>query len=115
MENCSLYFAITLDRKQAIFQSHDNYSLIICNVSDGKIVKRLEAHTTIVTEIAITPDNKRVISLSYDGKLLVWDMVNGTIIAAYQFESDITCMAVNDDTIVVGDSDQNVHILSLRT
>lgn len=52
--------------------------------SDGSVQKMLEGHTGAITELAVSPNNQRLASVSRDGSLRVWNLNDGTV----AFKSD---------------------------
>jgi WD40 repeat protein len=59
---------------------------------------------------------KRLISVSDDNNLKVWDLLNRGVIASFTGDSALKCCAVAADgvTIVVGEASGKVHFLRLE-
>jgi WD40 repeat protein len=77
-------------------------------------IRKLEGHIGRVSSVAVTPDNKRVVSGGGDGAVKVWDLTGLTdIISVFYADANVACCATNGQQIVAGDSLGNVHRLVL--
>lgn len=102
--------------------------LLISGFTDGSIhgwdlnlglkneVIKLIGHTASICSIAITPNEKRAISVSRDKSLRVWDLVNKKNLVTLAFDSTPTTCDVGADnlTIAVGESSGRLHLLRLE-
>jgi WD40 repeat protein len=52
-------------------------SIRLWNVASGEELLRLEAHTDTVESLAFSPDGNRLISVGWDGYVILWDATNG--------------------------------------
>lgn len=66
--------------------------------------------------MAVTPDGRRVVSVSDDRRLKVWDLRDGTLLATFTGEVQIRSSAVAQDgvTIVTAEESGQVHIVRLE-
>lgn len=65
--------AFTRDGKRLLSGGLDNH-VLVWNLEDGTLVKRMENHTGWVWEIAVSPDGKTALSASADSTILLWDL-----------------------------------------
>ena len=65
----SLAFNSTGDR----LLSGDNTGLSIWDVSKKQLVTTLRGHQSSIMGVAFSPDDKRIISGSYDGEIRIWE------------------------------------------
>jgi WD40 repeat protein len=74
----------------------------------------LEGHGGWVTAVAVTPDGRRAVSGSDDGMLKLWDLEQGTVLATFTADQDITAVAaISDRLFLAGDGGGRVHLLEL--
>ncbi|KAJ2935963.1 hypothetical protein H1R20_g1129, partial [Candolleomyces eurysporus] len=66
-------------------------------IEDVNCLSKLEGHSLTVNAVAISPDNKRVVSGSFDGTLRIWDLETGK------------------QRIVSGSSDETIRIWDAAT
>lgn len=72
--------AIDKDDKWVALASSD-FSIKIFDLKEGRILKEIhEAHSESLSSIDFSPNGKRVVSASYDGKMKVWNWMNGEIV-----------------------------------
>ena len=66
--------------------------------------------------MAITADDRRVVSASEDKTLKVWDLETGALICTFICEGFVSCAAVAPDgrTFVAGDAAGRVYFLRLE-
>lgn len=69
---------ISPDEKYIASSSWDGY-VNIWNVSDGKLLKRLNADKHKVFDVEFSPDCKHLACGYYDGTIRIWNYVNGTV------------------------------------
>ena len=62
----------------------DDYDVIVWDLSDGKILHRLEGHAGKVMGLAATRDGARLASASWDGTVRVWDTETGEPLATLE-------------------------------
>ena len=109
--------AVTADGQRIVSGGTDG-TVRVWNLASGRLKRTLEGHTGQVWAVAVTADGQRIISGSRDHTVRVWDLASGTELAYWV--TDITpvwgCAAHPRDptTLVYGDSDGRVVVLSLR-
>ena len=62
----------------------EDETIIVWNVESGDKVRTLKGHPHFVNSVAITPDDKNIVSWSGDKTAKVWSMDDGKIL--YTFE-----------------------------
>ncbi|MGK7931372.1 MAG: WD40 repeat domain-containing protein [Microcystaceae cyanobacterium] len=87
----------------------------ICNSKIEKEEKIQRKDNYSINSVAVTSDDKIIISGSTDKTVKVWDIKTGNCIATFTAEAAITCVAVAPDNvaIVAGDAIGRVHFLKL--
>ncbi len=85
---------------------------------DGRLLRSLNGHTDSVNAIAITPDDKQVISGSSDKTLKVWNLKTGEIerSLAGHFDS-VNAIAITPDSkwVISGSSDKTLIVWNQET
>jgi WD40 repeat protein len=81
--------------------------------------QRLKSHSTDVTDIAVTCDGRRAVSVSLTGTVLLWDVGSGQIVQRTDLAQTglplLFCVAVtHDERAVLGWSNGNLCIWSLN-
>lgn len=77
--------------------SGDN-SLILWDLSSGKIIRRFTGHTDAIWALAMSPDGKMALSGSSDTTMILWDVETGQAIRQFQGHSKaIWFVALSDD------------------
>ncbi len=86
---------------------------------DGRLLHELEGHDWDVVDLAISSDNARVVSASWDGKIMIWNLQNGDVIDEFS-DPDQVCAAfaavahtTNLSKIVSGACDNTIAIWKL--
>jgi WD40 repeat protein len=65
--------------------------------------------------VAVSADERRAISVSYDKTLRVWDLDTGALIAMFTCDVAVySCAFIGDDKLIAGDAGGCVHFLSLE-
>ena len=71
----------------------------------------------LVNAMALTADGRRVVSVSYDNTLRLWDLKDGKELATFTLDGNVTACSVggpDSQMIVVGDGFDRVHFLRFR-
>ncbi|MFX1447993.1 MAG: TIR domain-containing protein, partial [Promethearchaeota archaeon] len=95
-----------------------NKSLIVWDLSSGKLIKTLKGHTDIISSVAFSPGGKYVASGSYDKTLLEWEINSGEIHWTLSGHDDaVTSIAASNDAkyVVSGSRDKTIIIWESRT
>ncbi|EDO31117.1 predicted protein, partial [Nematostella vectensis] len=81
---------ITNDDCCFIVGSHTNHQqLRMFDISSGKLVKDLNAHTHAVMRIELLRAHNMLVSSSRDGTVKVWDVANAHVIDSFDFQSQV--------------------------
>ncbi|CCI39087.1 WD40 repeat domain-containing protein [Microcystis aeruginosa] len=109
---------MTPDEKKVV--SINNYSdypnsIKIWDNETAKILLTLTGHSSIVKEIAITPDGTKIISGSRDSSIKIWNLSTGKCLHTFIDDSPITAIAISPDgkKIIAGDEAGSLHFLEL--
>ena len=104
--------AVSLRGKLVLSASRDP---VVWDLETGE-ERHLSGHSDLVNSVAISPDGKLGLSASQDNTAKVWDILNGKVIASFDFDSPAQCCVVATDgiTFVVGDNLGRVHFLRLE-
>ena len=57
------------------------------------LLKTLKGHRAPLRGIVVLPDAGHVASASSDGRLLLWDYSQGTVLRKFQHAEEFTCLA----------------------
>jgi len=97
----------------------DEFGFIsLLNVSDGSLVRTIgPAHDGRVTEVVLDPAGERLATAGIDGKVRVWDLETGLLLATLTGPSDLTGIRFSADgeRILVGSPDGAIQVLDSRT
>ena len=80
--SCRFSVAVTSDGKWVV-SSADN-TISIFNRKSGKIVRTLKGHSDDVVRVAISPDEKKIVSGSKDKTVKVWSMKDGNLLHTFE-------------------------------
>ena len=82
------------------------------------MIKLFNGHKNPVTAVAMTPDNRRAISVSLDKTIIIWDLVAGKIFNQLQDRDSATIVGITADgrrAITGGYSDNTLTVWDLDT
>ena len=91
------------------------YGLKAWDLASGEVLHTLEGHTGGVTEVKVTADGTRAVSVSRDSTLVSWGLESGTRVAAFAGDAPMTAVVLARDgrTIAAGDNQGRVHFLRI--
>ena len=85
-------------KSQKYSNPYDIYICIIWDLNKGKSIHLLKGHTNCVTSVAITPDGKRAITVSFDRNYILWNLVTGKSVTSWKGnDSIIRTIAITPD------------------
>lgn len=67
---------VTADGRWAVTGSSSDPTVRVWEVASGACVAALEGHADEVQEVAVSSDGRRVLSVSRDGTMRVWDRLD---------------------------------------
>ncbi len=68
-----------IDSKRGVAHGRIGLSEVIWEVPSGKVLSSSSGHVTYVSGVAVTADNKHVITSSEDGTVLKWELATGKL------------------------------------
>ncbi len=75
------YSSIAVNLEKDIIVVGDDKTVMILRLSDGKKLSFLRKHTGKVSDVAISPDGKNIVSVSGDDRTIrIWDLDSGELI-----------------------------------
>lgn len=100
----------------ALSPRYHNGTLKVWDLQAGTELATLSGHTGWVRAVAVTPDDRWVVSVSDNRRLKVWDLRDGMLPATFTAEGQIRSGAVAQDgvTIVAAEESGQVHIVRLE-
>jgi WD40 repeat protein len=88
-------------------------------LTTGSTLHKLAGHTSLVTDVVVTPDGDRVVSTSLDNMLNVWDLATGALLKTLRGHPDsVEAVALTPDgklAISCGVNDARLRVWDLRT
>ncbi len=113
--------AIFSQNGQYIYSGGDDYLIWIWDSQTGAELDILEGHQDRITALALTPDGKKMISISSDGSLIVWKIESNINISKILIlsidSSELLALAVHPKKplVVVGASDNTLRLWNIET
>lgn len=81
--------------------SKDDHSVKVWDIKSGKIIGTLDAHEAIISTFEFSPNGKKMLSSSQDGKLVLWDIVQWEIIDSLTLDSPVSAIKFKDNNIIL--------------
>jgi WD40 repeat protein len=80
-------------------------------------VRRFGGHTDLVDFIAISPDERTILSASSDDTLILWNIETGQILRRFEYNSDLTFVVFSPDgrTAISGGRDTTIVLWDVKT
>jgi U3 small nucleolar RNA-associated protein 21 len=73
----------------------DDLIIRIFDIDTFKLIRKFEGHENQITDIAISPDSRWIVSSSVDKTVRVWDLPSGKMIDWFLIDNIITSMSFN--------------------
>lgn len=88
--------AISLDRKLIATYDHNGHKIRICSTMNKTVLYVLTIHQDTVSNLAFFPDNKHLVSASFDGTAKISNVESGRVIQTIELgENDVTSVTVS--------------------
>jgi serine/threonine protein kinase/WD40 repeat protein len=102
---------MSADRK-SIFGGMQNGLIQVWSVSDGKKIKELRGHTTVVRSLSVTTDGRYLAAASNDRTARIWDLELDQCIRQCTHDAQVSAVefAGGNHRIVTGDVAGGVHV-----
>ncbi|UJR35756.1 hypothetical protein I4U23_028505 [Adineta vaga] len=103
---------------QHVFCTTRSNEIAMYHIPSKKLVKKFTGHTSMITRIQLTHNNKYLVSSSKDLTVKVFNLNSGELENNYTVHHDeILCMVVshNNEQIVTGSRDRLIIVLRLET
>lgn len=117
-EHTKQIISIDISQDSSIFVSGGKDSLIVIwDLLNGGIKKKLSYHQGIVTSVKISPDNRLITSGSTDNKVVVYDIVDEKILYTFSdHKDDITAVdfSPNGEILASSSGDHNINLYNLK-
>jgi mitogen-activated protein kinase organizer 1 len=108
--------AVSHDNEWFASSGHDK-SIFVCDVSSGKVTRKLQGHQQRVNALALNDDSTVLASASYDQKVHLWDMRTQNRIPLQTLadcKDSATSVAMSGAAIVVGCVDGVLRTYDMR-
>lgn len=89
---------------------------IICVWQGLECVKVFNKHTSNITDVCVSPDNKWIASSSYDGTVRVWDLQWGQqkhVLRGHV--NEVMCVMIHREYIISGSADHTIGVWNMGT
>ncbi len=91
----AVHMAVSRDGRHVLFASGQN--VILYDGVTGKELRRLQGHTSHLTDMAFLPDGLHCLAASNDKMVHVWEIESGKEVRRLNHESPAHCLAVSGD------------------
>ncbi|MBK8989374.1 MAG: WD40 repeat domain-containing protein [Chloroflexi bacterium] len=107
--------AVTPNGQCILFSGMGSHDIYMWNNHSKELVRCFQGHSSLISGINITPDNKFILSSSYDCSALLWDFETGNKISAFSVDGPIAASAFSpiENTILLGEKSGQLHFLRL--
>jgi WD40 repeat protein len=80
-------------------------------------VRRFVGHTDAVDIVAVSPDERTMLSASWDNTLILWDIETGEVLWQFEYSDEINAVAFSPDgrTAISGGKDTTAVLWDVRT
>jgi len=98
--------------------THHDFAVSMRNVDDGELIHEFAGHTSIVWDLAISPDGRRLATSSEDWTMRIWDLQNLDLVATVDAPPGGYASVVytpDNEALIVSDSTGNISMLDART
>ena len=79
----------------------EEYNIRVWNVESGEVIHTIEEHTSTVEGVAFNPDATQFASVSWDGRLILWDMETGEIVRELGGENGAHGFTIDDNDAII--------------
>jgi WD40 repeat protein len=87
----------------------------VWDLNTGELVQTLEGHIRMVTSIAVTSDNSKIVSGSLDNTICLWDLNTGNLTERFTFYHPVASIAITFDNakILYASSYFAIHVYDM--
>lgn len=75
----------------------DDLVLRLVDIETRRVVRRFEGHANRITDLALSPDARWLVSAAMDATVRVWDLPCGRCIDVVRFDQPVTALAMSPD------------------
>lgn len=95
--------------------SYDN-TIRIWDLTTKEELFCFKGHNDYITQLILFKDNTKAISVSDDGKLIIWNLLNGELITFLSFNRAISKISLTFDEkqIIVGERNGQIHFIKIE-
>lgn len=94
-----------------------NNDVRLWNIETGEVIRDFKGHTRIVHDVAITSDGQRVMGVSDDGNLRIWDIATGEELHAFSLPDNGRSFALSPDNqwVALNTHDSQLFLIDANT
>ncbi len=98
--------------KDIIVSGSDDKYIIIWNLENGKNILKIKGHTDFIRSVAISLNNKYIVSGSHDESIKVWDSTGKELKEFKGHKKYVVSVAISldENKIVSGSADYTVRV-----
>ncbi len=92
--------------------------LIIWDIEKEEVLKTIDAHENIISQIIFSPDEKYILTSSHDKTTKIWNIYSGALVRTFSGnKKSIACSAVSSDFryLVTGGWDKTIFLWDIKT